>query len=177
MAIPVILLGQTSCQLKSGKLTVDGTSTLHDWTSEATEVSMTGQFTVSDGKLAEVKDVQVTVKVAGIKSTKGKIMDNKTWEAFNYEKYPSIVFKLNTLTVSGTSLKATGSLSMAGASKTIELTVQSKVLANGDIQLKGAHKMNMRDYKMDTPTAMIGAIKVGEEVTVKFDVLVTPNSK
>lgn len=34
-------------------------------------------------------------------------------------------------------------------------------------------KLNMRDYKMEPPTAMMGTIKVGEEVTIDFDLTIT----
>jgi hypothetical protein len=33
----------------------------------------------------------------------------------------------------------------------------------------------MKDYKMDPPTAVMGTIKVGPEVTVNFDLTVTPS--
>jgi hypothetical protein len=32
----------------------------------------------------------------------------------------------------------------------------------------------MRDYKMTPPTAVMGTIKVGEEVTINFDLTLSP---
>lgn len=156
-------------------MTVAGTSTLHDWESEVTKVDWSGQLTLDDKKMSEINGVKVVVPVTSIKSTKGKIMDNKTYEAFNYEKNPNVTYQLTAATVEGQKINATGVLSMAGASKTIKLEVTYKTLANGDIQLVGSHTMNMRDYKMEPPTAVMGTIKVGEEVTIKFDLTLSLN--
>ena len=165
---------QTPYSLKVNKMTVDGTSSLHDWTSEITKVEWTGNFLITDSKIKEVKNVHVKIPVTSIKSTKGKMMDGKTYDAFIYEKNPTIAYKLTTITITDGNLKANGTLTMAGTTKPIELTVKGKVLANGDIQITGSQKLNMRDYKMDPPTAMMGTIKVGEEVTVNFDLTLTP---
>lgn len=177
----VIALGwsvqaQTPYSLKANKMTVDGTSSLHDWTSDVTKVEWTGNFLVADSKIKDIKNVQVKIPVTSIKSTKGKMMDGKTYDAFVYEKNPTIAYKLNTITITEGNLKATGTLTMAGTTKAIELTVKGKVLPNGDIQITGSQKLNMRDYKMDPPTAMMGTIKVGEEVTVNFDLTLTPTN-
>lgn len=179
IALMIFLLGgtvygQTPYSLKAAKMTVDGTSSLHDWTSDVTKVEWVGSFLVSENKVKEVKNVQVKIAVTSIQSTKGKIMDNKTYDAFKYEKNPAIIYKLNTISITDAALKANGTLMMAGTTKAIEMSVTAKVLANGDIQLTGSHKLNMRDYKMEPPTAMMGTIKVGEMVTVKFDLTLTP---
>jgi hypothetical protein len=47
-----------------------------------------------------------------------------------------------------------------------------KILPNGELQLTVSKKLKMTDFKMEPPTAMMGTIKVGDEVTVIFDVTV-----
>jgi hypothetical protein len=49
-------------------------------------------------------------------------------------------------------------------------------LANGDVQIIGSRKLNMKDFNMVPPTAMMGTIKVGEEVTVNFNLTLTNSS-
>ncbi|MBL7856723.1 MAG: YceI family protein [Cyclobacteriaceae bacterium] len=178
LAITASLQAQVPYTLKTPKLSVSGTSTLHEWTSEATKVEWSGSLLVQDKKIIQVKDVQVKIPVTSIKSEKGKTMDNKTYEAFNSDKNPNIVYKLTIIKITGNgpdfTLDATGTLSMAGATQTFDMPVKAKLLANGDIQLIGSKKINMKDYKMVPPTAMMGTIKVGEEVTVNFDLTITP---
>lgn len=159
--------------LKAQKVTVDGTSSLHDWTSSVNKVDWKGTVKTEGGKLKEVKDVTITIAVTSIKSTKGKTMDNKTYEAFKSDKNPNITYKLSEATVSGNNVTAKGTLTMAGASKPITLNVVGKVLAGGDVQFTGSQKLNMTEFKMDPPTAVMGTIKVGPEVTVKIDITVT----
>jgi polyisoprenoid-binding protein YceI len=175
-----VLHAQTAYVAKQVKMTVSGSSTLHEWESEVTKVEWAGALKVTGGVLSEVKDVLVKIPVTSIKSTKGKIMDNKTYEAFNYEKYPTIQYKLTSTKITGAgsdyTITATGNLSMAGATKPIEMVVKAKVQPNGDVLLTGSKKFNMKDFSMEPPTAMMGSIKVGEEVTIGFQLTLHTNN-
>jgi len=105
-------------------------------------------------------------------------MDNKTYEAFDHEKNPAIVFTLNTkkINVSASTLEAEGTLLMAGVTKPISLTLTYKVLPNGALQIIGSKKLTMTDFKMEPPKAMMGTIKVGNDVTVNFDLTLNSNN-
>lgn len=175
---PYIPQAQTTYKGKQNKMSVTGSSTLHEWESEVTQVESSGTLTLDGSQLIAIKDVVVKMPVTGIKSTKGKTMDNKTYEAFNSDKNPTIQYKLTQAKISGSgdfTITATGNLSMAGATRPIEIIAKAKVLGNGDVQIAGSQKLNMRDFNMTPPTAMMGTIKVGEEVTIKFDITLTPN--
>lgn len=155
-------------------MSVDGTSSLHDWTSEVSKVDWSGKITTEGKVVKGFSDVTLTVAVTDIKSTKGSIMDDKTYEAFNYEKNPTIKFKLTSATMAGVNAKAHGTLTMAGVTKPIVLNVATKVLADGYVNLSGSYAVNMKDYKMTPPKAVMGTIKVGEKVTLLFELIVTP---
>ena len=174
------VMGQAPYTVKEVKMTVSGTSTLHEWVSEVTKVDWVGSLKVTANTLDEVKDVIVKIPVTSIKSTKGRIMDNKTYDAFNYEKYPTIQYKLSAARITGAgsdfTINASGNLTMAGKTKPVDLVVKAKVQANGDVLLTASKKLNMKDFSMEPPTAMMGAITVGEEITVAFTILVHTNS-
>jgi polyisoprenoid-binding protein YceI len=159
-------------KVKPNKMTVQGSSTLHEWESDITKAEWKGLFQIENLALVDVKNVEVKIPVESIKSTKGKMMDSKTYEAFNYEKFPFIVFTLNSAKVNQTAgtIEAKGNLSMAGVTKVIDLQVKYKVFANGDLHLTVNKTFKMSEFKMESPTAMMGTIKVGDEVTVSFDV-------
>jgi polyisoprenoid-binding protein YceI len=165
--------GQKPYSLKTYKVTIDGTSSLHEWTSDVTKLEWSGIVATEGNSVKSIKDAVVTIKVVSIKSTKGKTMDNKTYEAFNSDKNPDIVFKLTNVTVNGADVQATGSLTMNGNTKSISMMPTAKVLPGGEVQITGNQKLNMKDYKMVPPKAMMGTIKVGEEVTVKYDLILT----
>lgn len=165
---------QQAYSLKAHTVSVDGTSSIHDWSSEVTKLEWTGQLTVDGKSVKAIQNVQVTIPVEGIKSEKGGMMDDKTYEAFNAEKNPTITFKLTSATITGSTAKANGTLTMAGVSKPIVMTVATKVLADGSVHLSGSQVINMKDHKMTPPKAVMGTIKVGEKVTLLFEVTVTP---
>lgn len=164
--------------VKANKMTVQGSSTIHDWESEITKADLKGEFVVSDNQLKEVKNVVVKIPVESIKSTKGKMMDSKTYDAFNSSKNPYIIYAINKAKVNpanGT-IDAAGTLTMAGVTKPLELQGKYTILENGDVRLTLSRKFKMSEFKMDPPTAMMGTIKVGDEVTVNFDMVVDAKS-
>jgi polyisoprenoid-binding protein YceI len=171
-------LAQDTYKFKEGKMTISGTSSLHDWVSDVTQLEWSGTVVFVNNDLSGIKNAVVKIPVKSIKSTKGRIMDSKTYEAFNAEKNPYITFKAIECQISETTITVSGTLTMAGNSRKTELTIKYKQTSNGNLQLMGSSKINMKDYGMESPTAMMGAIKVGEEVTVDFDItIIKSNSK
>ena len=174
MMLTISLYAQNEYVLKANKVTVAGTSTLHDWESDVTKVEWSGTITTDNGKLTQINNVSVRIPVESIKSTKGRIMDSKTYEAFNSDKNPYITYKLQHAEVNGDMITANGQLTMAGATKSIPLKVKATVGANEEIRFSGFYDLKMTDYKMEPPTAVMGTIKVGDQITVKFDLTVAP---
>lgn len=178
LAIAFNVHAQQTFALKSAKATIQGTSSLHDWESEMTKVEFKGELVKEANLITNIPAAEVKVLVEGIKSTKGKIMDNKTKEAFKYEKNPYVTFVLtNAVVKADGSVDATGNLSMAGTTKSVKLAAKTKVLTTGDVQLSLTYKLKMTDYKMEQPTAMMGTITVGDQVTVNFDLVLAATSQ
>lgn len=167
-------IAQALLKVKANKMTVQGSSTLHDWESQITRADIKGVFTIENDKLVEAKNIEVKIPVESIKSTKGKMMDGKTWDAFNYEKYPFITYSLSggKINEATGTIDAKGSLTMAGVTRPFEVQAKYKVLPGGELQIILSRKFKMTEFKMETPTAMMGSIKVGDEVTVNFDLTI-----
>lgn len=169
-----------STKLKAFTFKVSGTSTLHEWQSNVTKVEFKGIAAVDALKVLTLQDIEIAIPVKGIVSEHGRIMDNKTYEAFNVDKNPNIHFKMRAFTqkvVNGEILLAMeGNLTMNGVTNLIMLSATAKVSATGDLVFSGARSLKMTDYKMTPPTAMMGTIKVGDEVTVKFEITLAKNS-
>ena len=150
------------------QVSIEGTSSLHDWESNVTKVTSTGTAILENGAFAGIKDLTVTIPVKSILSGKD-VMDEKTWEAFNEPKNPNITFKANKSTIQGKKILLEGTLTMNGT------TLPVKITCNLDpdgkkINLNGAYELDMTTYKMAPPKAMMGTIKVGPKVKVKFNV-------
>lgn len=171
LLLQVNFLSAQSFKVKNYKMTVKGTSTLHEWESVVEKLDCKATFRIEGNALADIKDATVQVPVESIKSSKGKMMDSKTYDAFNYEKHPFIVFALSSEKLNGATADLKGSLSMAGTTRQIDLAISYKLLPNGDLQVSGTKKIKMTEFNMEPPTAMMGTIKVGDEVVISFDIV------
>ncbi|MFA7272855.1 MAG: YceI family protein [Crocinitomicaceae bacterium] len=160
--------------LKLYKATIHGTSTLHDWESKITKIDGKGLFQLTGDVFTKIQDAEIKVLVKGIKSTEGDKMDNKTYETFHADKNPYITYSftnvfIKTSETGEVTLNASGQLSMAGTTKTAYIVATGKRLANGDLRLTVSKKLKMTDYNMEPPVMFMGAMKVGNEITVNFD--------
>lgn len=169
------VFGQGAYLIGSATLAIKGTSNLHDWESSAKEVRGKADLTIAEGKLSAINSLIVDVLVKSIKSTKGSIMDNKTYDALKAEAHPKITFKLERATPvkqsgDGYSVTASGSLAIAGVTKKVDLSAKGKMDAGGNILFSGSKKINMTDYGIKPPTALMGTMTVGDEVEVVFSV-------
>ncbi len=178
--LTVVTLHAQQYVVKTSKSTIQGTSTLHDWESEISLITCKSTFVLDNNILKSIKATEVTIPVTGIKSAHGKTMDNKTYEAFLYEKNPNITFLLISAQVTQVSpgkanIDVSGYLEMAGVSKSIRMNGTATMLANNEIQITLSKKIKMTEFKMKQPTAVMGTITVGEEVTVNFDLTMAPS--
>jgi len=167
--------GQANYRDTNYSLAIKGTSNLHDWQSTANEVRANGGMTVDASGLKSIGWFQVEVPVKSIKSTKGSIMDNKTYDALRANDYSNIYFKLEKVTGlnnrSGVyDINIEGNLFIAGVNNRIDLYVQGKTGADGSITFSGSKKLKMTDYQIKPPTALMGTMTVGNEIEIVFQV-------
>lgn len=178
--LAVINLTAQAYKLKSKDISVSGTSTLHKWTSQITQASGQGVFQFEEGQLSAINAMEITFPVKGIISTKGKIMDNKTWESLKSDKHPNVIYTFQstesiTKTSSGYSIKVKGNLQIAGVKKAISMQVDGNMDSTGKLHFKGKHAIVLPNYGIEPPKALMGTVVVGEEVTVSFDVTLEKN--
>ena len=165
------------------EMTVSGTSTIHDWTSEVQEVR--GYVTVIPDMMTSCKikksdkivDVKIIVPVKSIISPHGSIMDEKTWRALKSEEHPEIRFNLGSNKVKPTgnntfTVEAKGTLEIAGVKRDIIMDVKGERTDASTLVFEGKQKINMKDYNVEPPSAMFGQIVTGEEVEIAFKLVV-----
>ena len=153
---------------KISTMTIYGTTNVHNFKSNVEQIK--GELVVSSSK--KIQSLNVEIPVRSIKSGE-KGMDTKTYEAFNESKNPTISFQLvdvSSLQISGDDISAvvTGNLSMAGATRKISFKTTGKNLKPGVYEFKGSIPLKMTDFKMKPPTAMLGVMKVGDAITLKY---------
>src|SRR5574343_53339 len=176
----VIALGvsaQVKYVTKSFEVVIAGTSNVHDWTSKATTVNVTGDFDIVNGAFNKLTSAVVTVPAKSIKSTKESgLMDERTYSTIKADKNPTIAYvctKLVSTQKNGaeTIVTVLGNLTIAGVTKSTELVLHFKSLASGDLQVTGSRKILLSDHGIKAPSFMLGAMKVGNEITISYDVV------
>lgn len=155
---------------QSSTMTILGTTNVHNFQSKVTQIS--GDLVISGKK---VQSLKVDVPVKSIKSNE-KLMDKKTFEAFDAEKHPTITFQLidgvvQKATAEDIDVVLTGNLTMAGVTKKVSINTTGKALKAGTFQFTGSVALKMTDFKMKPPTAMLGMMKVGDAITLKFSIV------
>jgi opacity protein-like surface antigen len=174
LAVAVSLSAAETFVQKTCSMKVDGTSTLHDWTSTVNTVRAKGDVTMQDGNLTAVNTMWVQADVKSIRSEKGSDMDDKIYEALKSNKNPTITFNLTSvrnIRQEGNLwvVDAVGDLIIAGTKKQVPLTVKATVLAGGELKFTGSKSVKMTEFNMERPSAMLGMIKAGDEVTITFE--------
>ena len=165
---------------KDSKISIDGTSTIHDWTCEVEKFD--GTFTVdplSTAKNLAISAGKLVVKIDDIECGKGA-MNKKLRAALSGNKADNVTFTLASTTpkskADGTvGLGLTGSLKIAGVSKSVEMDATAKYTQNDLVQLEGFLSLDMTDYGVDPPTAILGTLHTGDKVTVRFVVTAHPD--
>ncbi|HCV80275.1 YceI family protein [Zunongwangia profunda] len=140
------------------EILVEGTSNIHDW--EMTSEKAVGTVQSSNGTISEIS---IEIPVKSLESGKGG-MDKNAYKALNEDDYPTIKFR--STEVSSSRIK--GHLIINGKSKTVSIPVSTKK-SGQNIEISGKYKINMTHYGVEPPTALMGTIKTGEEVTINFN--------
>lgn len=157
------------------RITVEGTSNLHDWTMQADKGTGNAAITLgANNAIASLANLNFTMPAEALKS-EHKAMDKNTYKAMNTDKYPTISFNApaSTLKSSGGNsfnVVAHGKLTISGVSKNTDLTAACMVNTDKSVTCTGAYKLKMSQFNVEPPSIMFGTITVGDDITVKYTV-------
>lgn len=151
----------------SSVMYIHGTSTVHDWTSIVEDLNATAVIE-ANGELKNIKSLKTKIRVESIESGKGK-MNSLTYEALKSEEHPYVIFQLDNIkSIQSGYITASGKVTIAGVTRNI--SVKGKYSLSGNkLKISGKEDINMTEFNIEPPTAMFGAIVVGEVVTIEYD--------
>jgi polyisoprenoid-binding protein YceI len=169
--------------LTGSKVTVDGGSNLHSWSCTADSVDARIDADAAIARLGAaapkaVDKAQIRIPVTGLKCGDGT-MDKNLYKALKASANPSIAYQLTAVeTVPGAdadhfTLKATGTLTIAGAEKPITMAIATTRQPNGTLKATGAVPLLMTDFGIKPPTAILGTLRTKDQVTVRFELVMT----
>ena len=149
------------------ELKISGTSSLHDWDMVSSLATAKAQMRVEASSLKKIESLKVEMPAESIKSGKSG-MDKNAYKALKTHQFKTIHFELKEAVATGVNQwKMTGVFTIAGVAKTVTFQVNSKVAGN-TVLLEGNYAFKLTDFNITPPTALLGTVKTGNDVTISF---------
>jgi hypothetical protein len=165
----------SNVSVSSATLSISGTSTMHPYVVSTKTLKVgAGVATAADLKgLLEpgaLQGFELQIPLNTFTSDKDGLM-KQMFKAMKADKHPTITFRLDSYTVesaaNGLVVKPTGTLTVAGVEKPIELVLDVKEVA-GALQVRATRDLLMTDFGIKPPTMFMGMLKTHDKVTITF---------
>jgi polyisoprenoid-binding protein YceI len=158
-------------ETNKSSITVKGTSSLHDWKMDSEKFNCAVTIKDSDEKLI-ISDVSFSCNPTSLKS-ESSMMDKKAWDALDAKDFTLIKFESKQqfdlkATTKRTEGKLEGDLLLKGTKKSVSIPYAGEIDQNGNFIVKGDVDLKMSDFGITPPTAIMGTLKTGDNVTISF---------
>lgn len=172
------LVTGASAQDAASSLTINGTSTVRSWECAVPSFSVAPSPPTGfeEGVLKGERSLETVTLVFPVKAIEcgNGTMNDHLRKALDADEHPQIRYRLSKYDLanaeSGMLVKAEGELVIAGTARPIEMAVTVTRDASGAIRVRGEEEVKMTDFGVKPPKLMLGTLKVGDAVNVKFDV-------
>ena len=162
------------------RLWVEGTSTVRSFQCKASDLDARVETSgpgaavaVAAGEKA-VQAVAVTVPAERLDCGNGT-MNEHMRKALKAKAHPTIAFRVASYDLAkaseGVTVKMTGELALGGVTRPVTVTAAATEEASGSLRVVGKHAVKMTEFGLKPPSLMMGTMKVGELVTVGFDLV------
>jgi hypothetical protein len=179
---PGAVEGQAGTPQVTGKLWIEGGSTVRSWDCEAKELQV--RVTAREGLTAlAIEGLGEVVTAMQVQIPKARLdcdndtMNDHMWKALKASNHPTITFRMESYRVVQSPagqprVEVRGPLQIAGSTQAVVLTLDVTPEGPG-LRLKGVHTLDMTTFGMTPPRLMLGTLRVHENVEVHFDLLLS----
>jgi len=123
-------------------------------------------------------EFDLTVSIAAIRCG-NRVMESDMRRALKADRFPTVQFSFRELRGGfhrdlDTGLyhaSIAGDLTLAGVTRSIDLTVSAQRVSRSAFRLHAVLPLQMTDYGVTPPTALFGAIRARNKLTVTFDLI------
>ena len=170
------------------RLWLEGSSNVKAWTCKATAMEA---LIAIDASSADSRDeatvarslrgVDVIVPVRMLKCG-NRHMEANMYSALKALKPPAISYIIAdfelTPSLSGDrlSVEATGKMSVAGAERSVSMTVKTERLPDGTRRARGTVPIRMTDFGIVPPRPWFGMLRTADKVLIQFEIFVSPQA-
>jgi len=163
------------------RLWFEGTSTVRDFTCEATRIDGAVELDAAGPSIAvadlqrSVRGVRLDIAVADLDCRNGTMNDHMR-KALKAEQNPGIAYRMTKYELAvqenGEGLaKLEGELTIAGTTQPITMDAVVTPGPDGALKVQGNKEIMMTEFGVNPPKLMLGTLKVNPRVVVHFDVV------
>lgn len=173
-AIALFSFSQVSYTSGNMQLTINGTSTLHDWDMKTSQGNLQAVFVFNNaGQITGLSSLVFSTPASALKSGKSS-MDNNAYKALKTGANPTITYTMTAATVTPAEggallIKSVGRLSIAGAVVNTDVLANCRLNADRSIAVSGTKNISMHDFNVSPPSFMMGTIKTGNALVLNFN--------
>jgi hypothetical protein len=170
------------------RLWLEGSSNVKDWTCTATAmealiaIDAASADSRDDATVAKsLRGVDVIVPVRMLKCG-DRHMEANMYTALKAPKPPAVSyiiadFELKpSLIGDSLSVEATGKMSVAGAERSVSMTVKTDRLPDGTRRARGTVPIRMTDFGIVPPRPWFGMLRTADKVLIQFEIFVSPQA-
>lgn len=171
---PLVGYSQTyQVNTTSSSIKVKGTSTLHDWEMVVGEFDCKVDAFINDQLKLVINSINFSCDATSLTSD-NSIMDKKAQEALNANRHKRIGFvfaSIKEVAIQGGTVQGNvnGNMNIAGVNRKLVLPFSGVIDTDYNVKLSGELKLKMSDFNMKSPTALLGTVKTGDDVTVHYE--------
>jgi len=139
---------------------------------EASDFNCVVEFKLDSDKVDDIAGINFSVEVKNLTSNEGNLMDRKAHDALKEGKSPVISFtqqSVESLSSSNGRVngRINGQLTIAGKTKQLSVPFSGRI-ENSRLIVTGTLDVKMSDFDIEPPTAMLGVLKTGNDVTLNY---------
>jgi polyisoprenoid-binding protein YceI len=171
--------GTLPLSVNAATLTINGTSTMHDYALSTTALTVVAAATKGKPLLQQgtLRSFELQIPVDSFTSEKDGLKE-KMLETMKAERFPNIAFRLDTYefetSPSGQGIvRAKGTVTVAGVEQPVELLLDVAAGPEG-LLVRGTHPLSMKSFGIKPPTMFMGMLKTHDTVTIKFAFQLSP---
>lgn len=170
VGLAAVLIQAAAASAQSNvEFTVSGSSTVRSWTCSAQgviAVTPGASATPVPGFPSGVQAATVTVPLKAFKCPSDEMTQHLN-ETMRSGEFPEVVYRLEKYAVTDGQAQATGTMTITGVSKPVNVPVKLTASDKG-VQVEGDTKLEFATFNLEPPAVFLGMLKVGPQIRISF---------